>query len=164
VSFRLVLDEQDVANPVTYSELGAALRHAAISRPEHRAKRGKRKGQITRKAYLGQQLEKYLVRILANSALKLWEEDRRVILPLLAANVIRKAIPLLSTDDAREVENRYEGYKRAVMKVMSMRGHWKQKSNRKKRKEGIPVPPVPKQTEHPVETEPDQKGQLRLFS
>jgi hypothetical protein len=163
MSERLVLESKEVKNPIREIELDEGLAHARKSTSEIRFKSGKRKGQIKTRAYRGEELDRALLRILGNTALKRWKENRRVLLPVLAAYVVRSAIPHYP-DIGPSGGNRYEGYKRAVMKMMSIRGHWQQARDRELEDQGLPTPERPKQTEHPVEEEGKHKGQIRLFS
>lgn len=149
-------------SPVTKAELDEAIEYAKTDQTEERYKRGKQAGQVKRKGYKGQELDRDLLRILGNTALQ--RRERKSILPKLAAAVVREAIPSFRGATAAETEFRYQGYKRGVMKIMSIRRVWQIKADEQRRATGIPIPERPKQTEFPMDSRPAFKNQRRLFS
>jgi hypothetical protein len=142
---------------VTEAELEEALEYARHDRPAPKPKKGAR----ARKAYVGQELDRDLLRILGNSALERRKEGS--ILPLLAASVVREAVPSFKGSE-QDIQRRYESYKCAVMKIMSIRRVWQMKQDAEKRRKGIPIPSRTEQTQHPDDTRKRHKGQIRLFS
>jgi len=143
--------------PVTEDELDAAVEYAKKDRPAPKPK----KGQRQKMPYKGQELDRNLLRILGNSALE--RRTPGVFLAMLAANVVRDAVPqykeTLIPDEAR-----YEGYKCAVMKIMNIRRVWQMRNDKKRREQGLPIPERPKQTHNPEDPSPKNKGQVRLTS
>jgi len=165
VTSKPVLQEKDVKKrPAAEVELDEALEYATHDRPETRYKKGNKKGQIKRKAYVGQKLERDLLRIIANTALERWAEEPTTKLVLIAANAARKAIPMYQGRNTRETEQRYEGYKCATMKVMSIRRIWQMKMDAARKARGGTVPERPKQADYPLEEGKKHKGQYRMFS
>lgn len=159
---RLILKQGSVPyRPVSEAELDEAVAYATIGRPEHRATKGRRKGQVIRKAYIGQELDRDMLRVLGNTALSRREPKSR--LALLAANVVREAVPSFSGTVA-EVEKRYEGYKCAVMKMMSLRRVWQMQRDTERLEQGLPIPERPEQVEYPEDERKKFTGQLRLIS
>ena len=164
MSSKPVLEDEEIKyKPVSNDELDEALAYAAQSRPEIRYKKGKKKGQVKRRAYAGQTLSRDLLRIIGNTALKRRAEQLTVKLPLLAANVAREAIPMYQGTQ-RETQLRYEAYKCATMKIMSIRRVWQMRQDARRRVAGAPIPARPQQTEHPLDERKKHKGQLRMFS
>ncbi len=160
---RPVINRKSIATgPVSNEEIEAAL---AYARQDRQARKRRKHDTKDPQRYVGRELDKNLLRILANSALQRWvnETGRKVILPLLAANVVREVIPQFQGSIA-EVDQLYQAYKCAVMKIMSIRRVWQMKRDAEKRKRGQEIPERTKQTEHPAETKPGQQLQLRLFS
>ncbi len=115
-----------------------------------------------------QTLDRDLLRILVNTTHKR-REQKGVILPMLAAMVVKENVRLLWRATPEQIEDyrwKVEACKAAVMKIMSIRRVWQQQQEAQKRARGEPVArkPKAKQTEHPVEVTPSQEDQLRLFS
>ena len=160
---RPVINRKSIATgPVSNEELEAALVYA---KKDRQARKRRKHDTKDPQRYVGRELDKNLLRILANTALQRWVNDtgRKVILPLLAANVVREAVPQFKGSLA-EIDQLYQAYKCAVMKIMSIRRVWQMKHDAEKRKRGEEIPERQKQTEHPQETKPGQQKQLRLFS
>jgi len=160
---RPVISRKSIATgPVSNEELTVALEYA---KQDRQARKRRRHDTKDPQRYVGRELDKNLLRILANTALQRWinETGRKVILPLIAANVVREAVPQFP-GSLVEVDQLYQAYKCAVMKIMSIRRVWQMKRDAEKHKRGEPVPERIKQTEHPAETKPGQERQLRLFS
>ena len=159
-----ILEEKEMElAPVRKVELDEALEYARTSRPEVLYKRGKKKGRIKHKAYVGQELSRDLLRIIGNSALERRAEQRTAKLPLIAANVAREAIPQYKGTEA-ETQLRYTAYKCATMKIMSIRRVWQMKRDAERKAAGQAIPERPKQVDYPLDERPKHEGQRRLFS
>lgn len=150
--------------PASESELDVALEYAKRNVTELRFTKGAKKGQVKRRAYTGQTLERDLLRVIANSALERWSEQPTTKLVLVAANVAREAIPMYQGRNTRETEQRYEGYKRATMKLMNLRRVWQMFRDAQRRRAGEPIPERAKQKNYPLEDGKKNKGQYRMFS
>jgi len=150
------------AAPITESELTAALAYARTDRP---ARKRRKKDTEDPKPYIGQELDRNLLRVIANTALQRWvnETGRRVILPLLAANVVRDVVPQFR-DSVQRDNLMYQAYKGATMKIMSIRRVWQMEADKQKKLRGKPIPERVTQTEHPAEQIKGLGVQLRLFS
>lgn len=159
-----VLQDKEIEyQPVREFELDEALAYAAQDRSEVLYKRGPKKGQVKRKAYVGQVLDRDLLRILGNTALERRAEKPTERLVQVAATVAREAIPSYRGTE-RETQLRYEAYKCAVMKIMSIRRVWQMAMDERRKAQGLSIPERIKQTEFPEDGRPKHKRQLRMFS
>ena len=100
-----------------------------------------------------------LLRLCANTTLERWRQSRKVILPFLAATVVRETVPPKTPNRLEKIE----ALKGAVMKIMSARGHFKKARNAAKRERGVDVPATPRQTEHPDDMLRPVKGGTQLI-
>ena len=159
-----VLEEKEVKfDPVSNAELDEAIKYARVSRPEVLYKRGKKKGQIKRKAYVGQELARDLLRIIGNTALKRRAEQPTAKLVMIAAYAARQAIPQYQ-GTVQEKQLRYVAHKCAAMKIMSIRRVWQMKMDALRKARGLAIPERLKQIQHPLDERPKFKNQRRLFS
>jgi hypothetical protein len=108
----------------------------------------------------GRDVDHDMVKLMAETTLARREPKTKM--PFLAATVVREIIRRQSTERQRELEPKIDALKGAIMKLMSMRSAAKRASIARKRKAGLDVPLVPKQTEHPED--PKREGQFLLFN
>lgn len=144
--------------PAMRAEIDLAVEYAKLDRPAPKVRKGARQ----KSAYVGQMLDRNLLRILVDTTLV--RRKSGTILPLLVGNVVREAIPQFKVPDEAETNARYEAYKCAVMKIFSMRRVEQIARDKEKRERGQEIPARAKQTEHPKDTRSKHEGQLRLFS
>ena len=160
-----ILEQRDLRKrPVTETELDVSLEYATKNRVELRYKRGKKKGLVKRKAYIGQNLSRDLLRIIANTALERWAGEPTTKLVMIAAQAARSAIPMYQGNTLRETERRYEGFKCATMKMMNIRRVWQMQRDAERKDGGAPVPKRPQQKKHPIDERKKHASQYRLFS
>lgn len=150
--------------PVSNHELREAIAYAKNSRPAVRYQRGPKKGRVKRKAYVGQELEEDMLRIIANTALERWTAQPTAKLVMIAAHAARGAIPQYRSPSVYETDCRYQAYKCATMKVMNIRRMWQIERDRERAARGEDIPERPKQVEHALDERPKYKNQFRLFS
>ncbi len=107
-----------------------------------------------------QDIDKDLLRLCVNTTLeRRLKQSKRVILPFLAATVIREVVAARRPMHVEKID----ACKGAVMKIMSARSATKRARDAQKRKQGIEVPPAPKPVEHPEDKIREVKGGVQLL-
>ena len=96
-----------------------------------------------------------MLKVMVNTVME--RREPGVILPFLAAMVVREIVPQHDKLQAPKIE----AYKSAIMKIMSTRSARKRKADADKRKQGLTVAPRPKAVDHPMD--PKRKDQFMLL-
>ncbi len=107
----------------------------------------------------GRDIDHDLLKLMAETTLA--RRKPKIIMPFLAATVIREIIRRQNKDRQRSLEPKIDAFKGAVMKIMNGRSQVRRRKNDQKRKQGIDIPVI-KQTEHPQD--PKNVAQYLLFN